>query len=243
MSLEYIELHDVNSQINKLDMPWYCPISVKDEMNKPAYNDFDDMTNTQIFLSNKNIYYMIYAMVSLNRVNKTNINLNKLQEKIPKLMAEWAIKNKIDNSTYVTGDIIQILGFLNKKFLINHGCLYDRTGIHALNVFQLEDSVTDRCGRESTKKYDEMLATDYHTLNLSNDYSNQIYAYDQVSRYCNKIPVWQTSMNIRHYDLSNDGLHAANPIRASLNNQTHGYDMSNIIKGSTSYENYYYENL
>ena len=243
MSREFIQLEDVNSQIDALHMPEYCPISVKDEMNKPAYNDFDDMTNTQLFLSNKNIYYMLYAMVSLNRVNKTNIDTNKLQTRIPKLMAEWAIKHKIDNATYVTGDIMQNLGFLNKKFLINYGSLYDRAGYHALNVFQLEDTVTDRCGRTSIKKYDEMLVADYHTLNLWDDDSNHIYAYNQASRYCNKIPVWQKSMNTRHYDLSNDGLRAAVPERASLDNQTRGYDMSNIIKGSTSYENYYYENL
>lgn len=243
MSREYIELHDVNSKIGKLNTPTHCPISVKDEMNKPSYNDFDNMTNTQIFLSNKNIYYMIYSMVSLNRANRTNIDLDKLQDRIPKLMAEWAIKNKIDNATYVTGDIIQNLGFLNKKFLINHGSLYDRAGLNTLNVFKIEDTVTDRCNRESTKKYDEMLADDYHTLNLWNDDSNDIYVYNQSSRYCNKFPVWQTSMNTRQYDLSNDGLHAAKPERASLNNQTHGYDMSNIIKGSTNYENYYYENF
>ena len=50
-------------------------------------------------------------------------------------------------------------------------------------------------------------------------------------------------MNTRQLDRSNDGLHSAYSDRASLNNQTHGYNMDNIIKGSTSYENYYYENM
>ena len=179
---------------------------------------------------------MIYAIMSLNRVNKTNIDTNLLQSRIPKLMAEWAIKHKIDNVTYVTGDIIQNLGFLNKKFLNNYRSLYGRDDQNALNVFQLDDTVTDQCGRTSTKKYNTMLAADYHTLNLWDSDSNNIYIYNQASRDCNKIPIWQKSMNTRNYDLSNDGLHAAIPERASLGNQTHGYDMSNIIKGTTNYD-------
>ena len=50
-------------------------------------------------------------------------------------------------------------------------------------------------------------------------------------------------MNIRQYDKSNDGLSTANPDRASLDVFQRGYDMSNQIKESTSYENYFYENI
>jgi hypothetical protein len=238
MSREYIQLRDVDPtdyQDHKFE---YCPISVKEKMNPPADNYFDTMTNTQIFLSNKNIYYILYVMVSLNKSNKTSIDTNKLQEKIPKLMAEWAIKNKIDRSTYVTGDIIQNLEFLNNKFLNSHKNLYSNHCQDTLNVLQLKHRVTDRCGRESSKKYNEMLASDYHTLNLWNDKSNDIYTYNAVSRDCNKIPLIQKSMNTRHYDRSNDGLRVNVPDQSSLNNQNRGYDMSNIIKGSTIYENY-----
>lgn len=243
MSKEYIQIRDVDSNLDQDHETDYCPISVKSEMNPPSYNNFDDMTNTQIFLSNKNIYYMLYAVVSLNRTNKTKIDTDKVQTEIPKLMAEWSIKNKIDKASYVTDDIIQNLGFINKKFLMNHGHLYGRSGCDSLNVFQLKDRVTDRCGRGSIKKYDEMLASDYHTLDLWNDNSKDVYIYNGVSRDCNKIPVWQKSMNTRHYDMSNDGLRMATPDRASLDTQSRGYDMSNIVKGSTSHENYYYENL
>ena len=58
-----------------------------------------------------------------------------------------------------------------------------------------------------------------------------------------KIPMWQKSMNIRQYDKGNDGLHASNPYRASLDMQVRGYNMSNIIKGSEFYENYHYEHI
>jgi hypothetical protein len=243
MSSAFIQLQDVSIENEELPTTIYCPISHKDEMNKPAYNRLDDMTNTEIFLSDKNMNYISYAMISLNNVNNTNIDTNILQSKIPNLMKVWAVKNAINSSTSATGNIIHTLEFLNKKFLTNHGSMYGLGGHDSLNVFRTKTSVSDRCGRTDKKKHNELLASDYHTLDLWNDTSNEVFAYNRAYRYCNKIPMWQRSMNRRHYDVSNDGLRAATSDRASLENQTHGYDMSNIVKGSTNYENYYYENL
>ena len=253
---DIIQLYDVDSYDSKKQTTNkdYCPISVKDEINKPGYNDFDNMSNTQLFLSKKNIYYMTHAFVTLNKANKANnepLNnankanneTNKLQRMIPNLMNEWAAKNKINNADGATGDIIENLEFLNNRFLKEYGYLYNISGTNTLNVFRIKDVVTDVCGRQYTKKYDEMLATDYHTLNLWRDNNKDTYANNAKFRDCNRIPVWQKSMNVRHYDLDNDGLHAAEFERASLDTQTRGYDMSNIVKGSTNYENYYYDNI
>ena len=250
---DIIQLYDVDSY-DLLTNKDYCPISVKDEINKPVFNDFDNMSNTQLFLSKKNIYYMTHAFVTLNKANKSNnepLNnankanneTNKLKRMIPNLMNEWAAKNKINNADGATGDIIENLAFLNNRFLKEYGYLYNISGTNTLNVFRIKDVVTDDCGRQYTKKYDEMLAADYHTLNLWRDNSKDTYANNAKFRDCNRIPVWQKSMNIRHYDLDNDGLHAAKFERASLDTQTRGYDMSNIVKGSTNYENYYYDNI
>ena len=239
---DIIQLYDVDSY-DLLTNKDYCPISVKDEINKPVFNDFDNMSNTQLFLSKKNIYYMTHAFVTLNKANKANNETNKLQRMIPNLMNEWAAKNKINNADGATGDIIENLAFLNNRFLKEYGYLYNISGTNTLNVFRIKDVVTDDCGRQYTKKYDEMLAADYHTLNLWRDNNKDTYANNAKFRDCNRIPVWQKSMNIRHYDLDNHGLHAAKFERASLDTQTRGYDMSNIVKGSTNYENYYYDNI
>lgn len=220
----------------------YCPISVKEKKNMPMYSAFP-LTNSDIFLSKKNILDIIYYIASLNvKTHTKDVDISKLKVQIPKLMNQWTIDNNI-NDYESSGDnnIVTNLEFINKKFLLNNSILYDRCGIGEVNVFTSLGRVTDECGRQSNKKYDEMSANDYHTLDVSQPY--EAFTYDKRNRYSNKIPVWQKSMQMRNYDRSNDGLHDANPDRSSLDNQIHGYDMSNIIKGSTYYENYYYENM
>lgn len=248
--MSYIQIHELNSKYQPTNPPGYCPISVKQERNQPQHETFP-RTNKEIFLSSKNVYSMVYFLTALNLKNRTNPlvkanknldeHLKKLQKKIPKMMVEWANEQKINDFEYLTNDIIQTLHFLNKKFLINYGHLYDRANRSDLNVFHTVGRITDECNNQFTKKYDEMLAADYSTVDTWQPLD--IFTYNKRNRYCNKIPVWQRSMNIRQLDRSNDGLHAALPKRASLDNQIHGYDMSNIIKGSTYYDNYYYENL
>lgn len=240
LSAEYIQLNDLNSDVKPLHMPGYCPISVKELKNKPEPNDYP-VTNREMFLSPKNIYNMIYYIMSLNVKHRTKTNLPELQQKIPSYMVKWANEQDIDDFECLHDNILLTLDFLNKKFLINYSCLYDRADSNSLNVFQITGKVTDKCNRQSNKKYDEMLASDYHTLDLWQPFEE--FTYDKRNRYCNKIPVWQKSMQIREYDRSNDGLHAAIPERASLDNQIHGYDMDNIIRGSLYYENYYYEHV
>jgi hypothetical protein len=235
MSSELIQIRDFDDKFNKQSVFAYDPISVKDEMNPPTSNSFDKMTNGQLFLSRKNVYYMCYTFRSLNKASRSTVDINKLQEFIPRRMSEWALSKRIDNITYATGDIIQNLGFINNQFISDHDFLYDCSGNNTCKAFRVKSRVTDKCGRESTKKYDEMLATDYHTLNLWRDDAKDVYIYNQVSRDDNKIPVWQKSMNTRHYDRANDGFSCSVPERSSLDTQSRGYDMSNIIKGSTNY--------
>ena len=237
---EYIQLHELNSTEETLNMPGYCPISIKAKKNRPEPDQFPE-TNRQIFLSKKNIYNMTYYIVSLTIKNLIKYPVDELQKIIPSRMLDWADDQNIDDFEYLTDNILQTLDFLNKKFLINHSYLYDRANAKSLNVFRNTGRVTDKCNRESDKKFDEMLAADYHTLDLWQPSETSIY--NKAQRYCNKIPVWQSSMNTRTLDRSNDGLHTALPERASLDNQIHGYDMSNIIKGSTYYDNHYYENI
>ena len=221
----YIQLYDIGPN-------YTCyPISVKDEMNRPVSNILDTMSNSEIFLSHKNIYNMMYKLVSLNTLNKTKNDTYKLQLQIPKLMADWASKNKINNINVSTVDIIQNLIFLNYKFLNDNGHLYDIKETSSINVFRTSDTVTDRQDKQYTKKYSEMTAADYHTLNLWDSNSNNIYKTNSNFRNGNKIPIYQKSMSIRNYDKSNDGLRSSTMERASLDYQMHGYDMSNIVKG------------
>ena len=238
-----IKLHEFNLNSNfniSRGRRDYCPISKKDAMNPPVLNYLDTLSNNDIFLSPKNVHYMTYFLISLNVKNKTGAPLFDLAKQVPQMMKEWAEKENLNDFEYIYDDILLVLAFLNEKFLVNNACIYDRANLLTRNVFRINDRVTDRCGNQSLKPYDQMLASDYHTLDLWE--TQHEYTYDKRNRYGNKIPVWQSSMNIRQYDKSNDGLSTANPDRASLDVFQRGYDMSNQIKGSTSYENYFYEN-
>lgn len=237
---EYIQLHDVNSSMFPTNMNEYCPISVKDEMNPPSINYLDELTNTDIFLSKKNIHYMTHYLIAMNEKNKTGNNPSDLVHLVPKMMVEWASKEKLNDSEYAYSDILLTLAFLNEQFLINHANVYDRSNLSTRNIFRVNDKITiDGCGNQESKKYNEMTAVDYQNIDVWQ--SQQVYTYDKRNRYGNEIPTWQKSMNIRQYERNSDGLHESNPDRASLDMQIRGYNMSNQIRGSTSYENPYYE--
>jgi hypothetical protein len=228
MSNEYITLYDVDE---------YQPNSVKESRNITLYNYLDDITNIQIFLSDKNTYYIIVKVINLNKKNKNPYNLKKLIQRMPKFMYVWANKNKINDMSYINDDIVQTLDFLNNKFLLDHSMLYDRSSSEYVftNVYKVTDTVTDNCGATSVKKYDKMMASEFHTLNLWND-KTESFTHNAINRYNNKIPYWQTSMNIRHYDKSNGGFHDDIPERSSSESRISGYDMSNIIKGGKIYD-------
>lgn len=242
MSKEMIRLCVASNKTSTFQpLPIYEPISIKDENNRPMYNPLDCASNARLFLSDKNIYGMVSYMAVLNTENMTQVSIKEIQKITPGRMHQWAKANSINDYEDMYNNAISTLKFLNQKFLKDNGDLYDANGCHALNVFQNKGRVSDACGNTAVKKYDEMLATDYHTIDV---WRPQITTKENnMFRYNNEIPIWQKSMNRRHYGKENDGLHSAIPERASLNNQVHGYDMSNIKKGATYYENYFYENI
>lgn len=80
-------------------------------------------------------------------------------------------------------------------------------------------------GNKIEKKMFEFRPEDIHSL----DYwrTQEIKRYDGMFRDNNKIPIWQSSMNTRHYDRGNEGL-ATTADRASLESPVYAYDMSSI---------------
>jgi len=227
-----MQLHNFN-----LAIPWYCPISIKEKNNIPMIDNFPS-DNISIFLSRKNIYELMQNIISLNSFNKTNISKEQnkeklyiLQQQIPIKMNNWATDNKINDYEDLNENILIRLNYLNKSFLESHGYLFDSFNKESVNVFQIDsDKVTDRSGKIFEKKYDEMLAQDYHTIDVHRPLN--ISKKNDNFRYNNAIPVWQKSMNTRHYDKYEiDGLQSSNSERASINTFSKGYDMSEIYKG------------
>jgi hypothetical protein len=234
-----IKLYGLNSTIGPPFKSGYCPISHKEKMNPPDTNYLDGMSNTDIFLSKKNIHYMTYFLVAMCKKNMTGTNPGELAPLVPTMMIEWSKKNTLDDFEYIYDDILLTLEFLNKKFITNHACVYGKNDNSSINVFRAKGAITvDECGNEETKKYSEMTAENYKNMDVWQD--TQEYTYDKRNRYDNSIPIWQRSMNIRQYEHVFDGLHTSNPTRASLDTQLRGYNMSNIIKGSEFYKQYDY---
>ena len=235
-----IKLHRLKSNVGSTYQSGYCPISNKEKINPPDDNYLDELSNTDIFLSKKNVHYMTYFLIAMNKRNMTGTKPAELAPLIPSMMIQWANTQNLNDFEYVYNDILLRLSFLNKKFITNHACVYDKSNKASMNVFRVMDTVTvDACGNEETKKYSEMTADDYRNMDVWQ--SNQEYTYNKRNRYNNAIPMWQKSMNIRHYEMESDGLHTSNPDRSSLDSQLRGYNMNNQIKGSEFYKNYYYD--
>jgi hypothetical protein len=203
----------------------YYPYSNKNILNLPIKIDYDMFTNTELFLSNKNIYEITSHIIGLD-TNDFNKDLNIT---VPKLMKIWAANKKIDEFEYVYSDKTQILNSINQEFLKdpNTKILHkDRLNVYRASIATHENI---------KKPYDKMTAEDYKNIDVWENTESLIKNKD--SRYANQIPIWQKSMNLRHYDRSNDGLRQASFERSSLDVFQRGYDMTNIYKGTEYYKN------
>ena len=67
---------------------------------------------------------------------------------------------------------------------------------------------------------------DYHELNYWNN--NPVYTDNSKYRYNNKIPIYQKSMQTRHYDRDNEGLRGRGSL---INDRSRKYDLTEIEEG------------
>jgi hypothetical protein len=217
----------------------YCPMSNKQEMNPPSINYLDIASNTAIFLSNRNVIHMTEYIISLNLEQNTEYDLKSIKNDMPRIMKKWTIEENLDDYEYLYDNPIMVLSYINKHFLDTHGYLYQKDVVK--NVYRIDGLTTDKVGNQITKKYSEMTADEYKNINVWKQ--TDLFTSDTKQRYNNKVTPWESGLYTRHYDRDNDGLQHSNHERASLNTQIRGYDMSNIIKGSTFYENPHHVNI
>ena len=83
--------------------------SVKYLKNLSISNNFDELTNEQIFTSSKNVFYINRFLGSLEVFND---GLRQLEFK----MKNWADVNNINDYEYLTNDTMERLKFINKIF-------------------------------------------------------------------------------------------------------------------------------
>ena len=130
----------------------------------------------------------------------------------------------------VSGSEVAFTWVDDMDFIQNHVFLY-KTNSTSVNVYNVKAAVSDSCGNNSVKKYTEMTAEEYGTLDVWQH--NEASVFSEILRYGNNVPIWQKSMQTRHYDVNNEGFATGDDSdRSSLENQIHGYDLSSIIKGS-----------
>ena len=120
---------------------------------------YTKLSNSEIFLSKKNIDYLTKKVILHNSVN--NFYDNKLLEKkIPELMNSWSNENDIDDFELMY-DYLTIKEYLNNDFLKDNSFLFSLTDSEQLNVFRAKGITTTSEGVQSVKKYDEFTCEDF----------------------------------------------------------------------------------
>jgi hypothetical protein len=228
---DYTEMYD--NEIRNSDRPI---MSVKDEKNQTRLDHFSQMTKIELFLRPDNISHMIQYIIALNTRHKTNTPSIDIRRDTPVYMEKWAHAQNLDEYENMQNNWLTTLDYINKKFVKEHGFMYDIGNTNTFNVFRIKDRVSDPCGNTTLKRYDEMTATDYQTLDVWRHQETKVF--DDLFRYGNRVPQWQKSMQKRPYDRANEGYHESDSDRSSIETQIHGYDMSNIIQGSENYSRY-----
>ncbi len=163
------------------------------------------------------------------------------------MMEEYADKNKIYSyvedpiSVYTFGNLykyyIEALSKVNRDFYNTHLQNYDDTHSTELpdyNPYRANIIVGTKNELQNDIAQKSMVDMIYfpeqmRQIDVWQDYD--IIRANSNFRYNNEIPIWQNLNKSRiGLDRDNEGLHAGNPDRASLNNLSRGYIMDDVLK-------------
>ncbi len=212
-------------------------LSVKEANNRSIITykksnlfSFMDLSNQRLLT--KKIYI-------LHKSNNGFATYLYFKDIIPLRMKEWVTKVEVNKYNELVLGGSDVLEYLNKKFITENYDLYSENSPDYMpfetNVYKSKISVSyptmdNSSGIIVKKRPDELLADDYKNIDVWGEQVENLT--DKNYRYQNKIPFWQRTMNIRHYDRSNQGYHHSNPNRASLDVPIYGNknEMSTLIK-------------
>ena len=204
-------------------------LSKKERTNNPTKIYEKSVYNT--FMHTTNQVYLTKAIYQLHKKNGGVLNYIYFRSILPIKMFEWLSKFYTDGSQFHDG--LSILDYLNKVFIKESTALYEYKPKDVLAVTspsRIDVNISEYNDNHiitKTKKYGEMLAHDYGSIDVWTETSTEVT--NLASRYNNKVPVWQRSMNTRHYSRDNEG-YSDKPERSSLGNIIGGYgsDFSNL---------------
>lgn len=208
----------------------------KNHINSDYYEPYTDITLIDAFLSKSNICKLIKLLYFNHREQGGKSTLKLFIKTVPKLASKFVIDENMHNYEYINGsNWVQELKHANTRFTNQYRTLFRwKPGHHCplMNPFRQQyqvsrinewDNITEQ------KRGDMLLADDIKQLDVWKPY--QIDRSNRNFRYKNKIPIWQKSMQIRHYDRSNEGLTYSreNSEREGI---IRGYNMSSIYNTS-----------
>lgn len=191
-----------------------------------------------VFMTTANQLLLTKEVYQRHKYNGGVLGYLYFKENVPGHMYRW-ILNTTPPLDYYTMDVVE---YLNKQFLKAHYFLYelktrDNTNptIDA-NIYRNSTNIAfvDECDggpvtHTISKNYNNLMASDYGLIDVWAPKSTEFTNANM--RYGNKIPIWQKSMNTRHYDRSNEGFQTTQ-CRASLYTPLSGYgsDFKNLVE-------------
>lgn len=198
-------------------------LSRKDIANRPT--PIRNINVQEIFLSDSNQRNIAKQLFNLHKAINGKKTYFYFKEIASKRMVAWAYKKNIKDTKQLVYDV-NLLDFINKTFIRENEDLYKIAIPGDSNVYETAVPVSypdlyEEEARIFEKKPNELLAEDIRNIDVWRKQTTEVNS--NVFRYRNTIPVWQKSMNIRHYDIANQGLHHSDSNRASLEGLNRGY--------------------
>jgi hypothetical protein len=208
----------------------YAPLgSVKSVRNLENNEPFTQMDMQKLFLAKNNTVFLARDLYQISQQNGGRAKFDKFMALVPRLQKEYCRYTNLsqhamaENEATGQADWELTLQAINNEFL--QRC-YTMLKYNAY-VPTREKIMTGPYDNRVKKKLSELTAQDMPTLDVWR--LQDINRSNKNFRYNNTIPIWQRSMNVRHYDRANEGLHAKNADRASLNTPVYGYNMNNVM--------------
>lgn len=238
--------------------------TVRQQKNIPSFDNALNIDLRKVFFSQKNQLYLANKLYIINKENGGKEPLEQFNSRILPMMERYDLLHDVGSisNTYYTDDANTTVTHLGLDTHVNHmGTTEITKKVNWLESFRaLNKKFINWASsflkwnryvpfRESTTtgviNEFENTVRDVRNFNLLHEDKQQINVWKQYDintdrskyRYNNTIPFWQYTMNIRHYDRSNEGLREGNdPWRSSLENPVYAYDMRKIKDLKSQYQ-------
>lgn len=205
-------------------------LTIKQKNNQPTF--IQCKSNRILFLSECNQNKLIKEIYNINKSNGGREGYLYFKINVPILMENWS-NNELNLIKNIGNEQISsnVIDFLNQIFIKKVLEITDTYKNPKKSYIDVEYHYGDGFRQ---KKYENMTVEDLKNIDLPKPDST--YINSSIYRQNNEIPLWQRSVNTRHYDRGNEGLRDIDPSRSSLENKLYKYNMEPIFNASETYK-------